>query len=688
MGKRPVYIDNTEVKSFVTSAKSAAPNVPSSAVEYVKSLVPLASWIGRYNLSWFAGDVIAGLTVGFLVLPQALAQAKIATLPPEYGLYTAFVGLVLYAFFSTGKDATIGPTAVLSLLTSQVLATANKDGNGKDVYPPVVFAVSLAFIAGVYELVLGLLRLGILVEFIPSTVISGFTTGAATTIILGQVPKLLGIKGIDTNTQPSYFILRDIFQKLGTIKVDAAIGLTCVLFLALLKYARDRYGKRSKWIYYVGIARNGIALVIYLLVSYLVTRFAYKGKPPFALVGDIPRGFKSFQAPTLDAGIVSRVVTPAITVALVGIVEHVAISKSFGRQEGYVINPSQEMVALGLTNVFGSFLSGYPATGSFSRSAVKAASGVRTPAAGFITATVVVIALYFLTPVFYFIPEAVLSAVIIVSISDLISRYPTFIEFWNVSFWDFLVSITALLVTIFSSIENGIYSSVIFALVILLVRIARPYLSTLGKLATGAGHYVSLQDPSLSTHSPPAGVLIFRIEESLTYPNSAYITEKILEFVRHHTAFGGEKRKPGDRLWCDDTEERAAALIKNKGLSASLEKLPVLKAVIFDFSSVNAFDVAAYQAVFDLKKATVRYSGQIVDFHFVNVKPHIRRVLVNLLSTPLDVADILPIFNLDEKETVTEIKDPGRFIHADIDDAVAAASTKSDSDVKSAETAV
>lgn len=284
------------------------------------------------------------------------------------------------------------------------------------------------------------------------------------------------------------------------------------------------------------------------------------------------------------------------------------------------------------------------------------------------------LALYFITPVFYYIPSAVLPAVIIVSISDLVTRYPTFIEFWNVSFFEFLVTVTGLLVTLFSTIEIGLYTSIALAVVILIVRIARPHLAALGKLASGAGHYVCLDDKSLDVNPPPSGILIFRIEESLSFPNASYLCEKIIEHVREHTIYGGEKRANDDLLWCDETNDRlgkheaklnsfvTGVIATSRNESATtiggggepdleqqqkggVEHLGRLKAVIFDFSAVNTFDATAHQTLFDLRKLCSKHAGRLVHFHFVSVKPHLKRVVSNFVEVPLEVSDIIPLFN-------------------------------------------
>ena len=244
-----------------------------------------------------------------------------------------------------------------------------------------------------------------------------------------------------------------------------------------------------------------------------------------------------------------------------------------------------------------------------------ASSGVRSPADGFVTASIVFIGLYFLTPAFSYIPSAILPSIIIVSMTDLIARYTTFIEFWNVSLSDFIVFIIALVGTLFFNIEDGLFASALLSLAILIFRIARPYVSTLGKLSTGAGHFVRLENQDLKATLPPPGIFVFRIEESLTYPNANYVSEKIMSFVKKYTAFGGITQSNGDKLWCEEDYSKSnheitkepylengeisiqspstiSSIYDNFDLYPSTRStaLPILKAVIFDFSAVNAFD--------------------------------------------------------------------------------------------------
>ncbi|KAJ1561971.1 hypothetical protein HK096_002640 [Nowakowskiella sp. JEL0078] len=656
-------LDNTEAKDFGKEAKSFIGGFPSHAKNYLISLFPIATWITRYNLNWFTGDIIAAITVGFLILPQALAQAKIATLPAEYGLYTGFVGLLVYAWFATSKDATIGPTAVLSLLTSQLLVSANTDSAGNDIYPKATFAITLTFFAGIYQLIIGFFRIGFLANFIPATVIDGFTTGACITIIIQQLPSLLGVTGIETNKQAIYLALRDLVINLYRAKIDALLGLTALAFLIGLKVLKETVGTRQKWAFWLGVSRNGIILVLYLLISFIVSK-AYPGQTVFNIVGTIPAGFKTPTKPNLDAGIVQRAVVPALTATLIGIIEHVGIIKAFGRKFGYTrnINASQEIIALGLTNFLGSFLSAYPATGSFSRSAVKAASGVRTPLAGIFTSVIVVIGLYGLTGVFYFIPNAVLAAIIIGAMTELIAPFRVWVEFWNISFFDFLVFFVAVFTTIFLGIETGIYSSVALAAFIILLRLARPKVLALARNENS--QYDVVEPDQLNVTD---GILAIRFSESIEYPNSAFVGSKVLEFVTDHTVYGGTPRKASERLWFDDTEEKAKRQRKKFEFidvkeeenteKAILEKAEtgevgevntkgsVLRAIVFDFSAVNEFDQAGFNLFRENREEIAKFAGRPVYFYFVGAKPKIQRNLLRLIRhkyTPETLSLLLP----------------------------------------------
>ncbi|KAF0401379.1 sulfate permease [Gigaspora margarita] len=445
------YIYDTSKPHVKEKTFEIVRELPGSSTRYIKSLFPIFTWIHYYNLTWLISDVIAGITVGLVVIPQSMGYAKIATLPVEYGLYSSFVGVSIYFLFATSKDITIGPTAVMSLLMGQTIDAILKVNTN---YTNVTIAATFSLLTGLIALVLGLLRLGFVVDFIPAPVVAGFTTGAALNIAIGQVANLLGISGVD-NKQATYLVLINTLKALGRTKFDAIIGLIGLLFLYTIKhgssYLSRRYPNREKLFFFFGIARNCLLVVICTFIAYLLNMG--RTTSPISILKTVPSGFEHIGSPNLDRELVSLVsgFLPGISVVL--ILEHVAIARSFGRINDYKIVASQELIAIGATNTFGSFFGAYPATGSFSRSAIKAKSGVRTPLAGIFTGALVIVSLYFLTPAFYYIPNATLSAVIIHAVLNLISGPAYIKQIWKIQFWDFMVFVLGVVFNFFFNVE-------------------------------------------------------------------------------------------------------------------------------------------------------------------------------------------------------------------------------------------
>ncbi|KAK9761242.1 Sulfate permease 2 [Basidiobolus ranarum] len=475
-----VYIDDHQV-SFKDQVKQLSSQVPSYAAGYVRSLLPIVDWIGHYNMTWFIGDLIAGITVGAVVVPQSMAYAKLATLPPQYGLYSSFVGVIVYCFFATSKDITIGPVAVMSQLLAQIIGTI-LDKN--TTYTNVQISVALCLMSGCISFALGLLRLGFIVDFIPHPAIAGYMTGSAITIIIGQFTKLMGIPGV--NTRGAYYeVLANSLSGLGRTKLDAVFGLTGLLWLYGIRWGVAHFSKRfprfERPLFFFGISRNAILIIFATLISFLIN--IGKTTSPISILKNVPSGFREVRVPVMDSELISLVASSLPVVTLVLIMEHVAIAKSFGRVNDYKIDPNQEVIAIGFTNIIASFFSAYPATGSFSRTAIKAKSGVRTPIAGVYAGVIVLLALYALTPAFYYIPDATLASVIIHAVGDLISGPQALKELWRVSYLEFFIFVIGVVVTFFTTIEDGIYATVGISLVVLLFRIARPRANALGRLS-------------------------------------------------------------------------------------------------------------------------------------------------------------------------------------------------------------
>ncbi|KAF2498595.1 sulfate permease-like protein [Lophium mytilinum] len=617
---------------------------------YFIRLFPFLQWITRYNSQWLIGDLVAGITVGAVVVPQSMAYAKLANLDPEFGLYSSFMGVLIYWFFATSKDITIGPVAVLSTVTGNVVISASKK-LGPDV-PKDIIASSLAIIAGSIVCFLGLARLGWLVEFISLTSIAAFMTGSAINIGVGQVPAMMGITGFSTRDS-TYKVVINILKHLGRSNLNAAIGLTALTMLYLIRFIctklAKRYPNRQKTFFFISTLRTAFVILLYILISYLVNRH-HRKKPKFTLLGKVPRGFKHARVPHITTDIISAFASELPSTVIVLLIEHISISKSFGRVNNYTIDPSQELVAIGVTNLLGPFLGAYPATGSFSRTAIKSKAGVRTPFAGVITAIIVLLAIYALPAMFFYIPNAALSAVIIHAVGDLITPPNTLYQFWRISPLEVPIFFAGVLVTVFSSIENGIYTTVCvsFALFIFRVFKARGRFVGRVKVHSVVGDHLLNQEeskegrtpkaskgipddpdsnsrniflpvdhhdgsnPTIEVEDPYPGIFIYRFSEGFNYPNANHYLDNLVHVIFEKTRRTNPATygKLGDRPWNNPGPRRGKE-------ADPTDHRPTLKAIILDFSSVNNVDVTSIQNLIDVRNQLDRYAApDTVDWHF------------------------------------------------------------------------
>ncbi|KAK3309563.1 sulfate transporter family-domain-containing protein [Chaetomium strumarium] len=632
--------------------------VPSrkESYHYVLSLFPFVSWIGHYNAQWFLGDLVAGITIGAVVVPQGMAYAKLANLPVEFGLYSSFMGVLIYWLFATSKDITIGPVAVMSQLTGGIVADLAKT---LPEYPGHVIASALGILAGAIVLFIGLIRCGWIVDVISLTALSAFMTGSALNIVVGQIPAMMGISGFSTRDAP-YLVFIHTLQGLPRTTLDAAMGLTALTMLyairAVCSYSAKRWPKHQRLIFFLSTLRTVFVILLYTMISWLVNRGLPKDQIKFKLLLDVPRGFQHAAVPVLNQRIASHLAGYLPATVIVLLIEHIAISKSFGRVNNYTINPSQEMVAIGVSNMLGPFLGGYPATGSFSRTAIKSKAGVRTPFAGVITAVVVLLAIYALPAVFYYIPNASLAAVIIHAVGDLITPPNTIYQFWLVSPLEVFIFFVGVIVTVFSTIENGIYCTVCLSAAMLLFRILRAKGRFLGRVRvasvlddhvvgddfrpiaygtfTGSPEapfrnvflpitHADGSNPEVELDNPYPGIFIYRFSEGFNYTNASHSLEYMTEYIFAHTRRTNltHFERQGDRPWNDPGPSRkklkAAVAAGANAATADVDtSKPTLKAIILDFSSVNHVDITSVQQLIDVRNQLDRYaSPDTVDWH-------------------------------------------------------------------------
>jgi sodium-independent sulfate anion transporter 11 len=620
---------------------------------YLYSLFPFVHWIGRYNLQWLTGDLVAGITVGAVVVPQSMAYASLANLPVEFGLYSSFMGVLIYWFFATSKDITIGPVAVLSTVTGSVILKAEERLPG---VPRDIIASSLAVISGAIVLFLGLARLGWIVDLISLPAISAFMTGSAINIAVGQVPAMMGITGFSTR-EATYKVIINILKHLGRTDLNASFGLTALFLLYLIRFTCNqlakRFPNRAKTFFFLNTLRTAFVILLYVLFSYLANRHhkANGTKTKIKTLGYVPRGFKHARVPHITTDIISSFASELPSTVIVLLIEHISIAKSFGRINNYVINPSQELVAIGVTNCLGPFLGAYPATGSFSRTAIKSKAGVRTPFAGVITAVVVLLAIYALPAMFWYIPNAALSAVIIHAVGDLITPPNTVYQFWRISPLEVFIFFAGVFVTVFSSIENGIYTTVSVSAALFLFRAfkARGRFMGRAKIHSVVGdHLLDRSDedkkeasprktpqesedsvrniflpidhhdgsnPLIELEDPYPGIFIYRFSEGFNYPNANHYLDQLTEiiFAKTRRTNPNSYNRLGDRPWNDPGPRRG------KETEEANDK-PTLKAIILDMSSVNNVDLTSIQNLIDVRNQLDKYAApDTVDWHFSNI---------------------------------------------------------------------
>ncbi|OAA82551.1 sulfate permease II [Akanthomyces lecanii RCEF 1005] len=643
---------------------------------YAKSLFPFLSWITHYNLQWLAGDLVAGITIGAVLVPQGMAYAMLANLEPQFGLYSSFMGVIIYWIFGTSKDISIGPVAVLSTVVGTVVTDLRSSGLP---YSANVIASALSIISGCIVLGMGLLRLGWLVDLISITSLSAFMTGSAITIAVSQLPALLGLHGFSNRDAP-YKVVINTLKNLPHCKLDAALGLTALFLLYLIRYtltrAAERWPNKKRIIFFANTMRTVFAILLYTMISWLVNRNR-RDHPAFSVLGVVPKGFQNVGSPHLDSALISKFATHLPATVIVMLVEHIAISKSFGRVNNYTIDPSQEMVAIGMTNILGPFLGGYPSTGSFSRTAVNSKAGVRTPAAGIITGLVVLIATYLLTAVFFYIPSASLAAVIIHAVGDLITPPNTVYQFWRVSPLEVFVFFIGVFVSVFVHIEEGLYATVCLSAAILLFRILKARGRFMGKVRVHSvlgDHVIGADDrqvvgeygtftetlenssrnvflpldhgdgsnPEVELENPHPGVFIYRFSEGFNYPNANHSLEYLVDFIKSQTQRTSAEMfdRKGDRPWNNPGPRKTA-----KSRETLEDRLPTLKAIILDFSSVNNVDITSVQRLIDVRNQLDKYTApEVVDWHIacINNRWTKRALIAGGFGVPTTPSDAAP----------------------------------------------
>jgi len=566
----------------------------------IKKYIPIVNWLGNYQSQWFKSDLSAGLTVGVMLIPQGMAYASIAGLPPVYGLYASIVPLIIYAIFGTSRQLAVGPVAMVSLLTATTIGAFGDIS----ISQYINYALIIALIVGVIQFLLGVFRLGFLVNFLSHPVVSGFTSAAALIIGLSQLKHLLGIP--IPRTHHINEIINYAFLNLNKINLLAVgIGVVGILIIVLSKKIHK------------ALPGQLFAVIFGICV---VSIFNIGNGSNLPIVKNIPSSLPKFMLPQFDFKIIKELFPMALTIALVSFMESIAVAKAIQRKHrNYKVIPNQELIALGLSNIAGSTFQSYPTTGGFSRTAVNDQAGAKTGLASIISAILIITTLLFLTPLFYNLPKAILASVIMVAVFGLID-FKEAINLWRSDKTDFTLLVVTFFATLIFGIEQGIIIGVVLSLAMVIYRTTKPHIAILAKVP-GTHFYRNIERfEHLVSHND---ILIYRFDAHIYFANTNFFKESLDELV--------------------------------------LEKQNQIKLIIIDGESINSIDSSGIHM---LEEVYEYYKNLNIKIYFTGIKGPVRDAFVKsglmekigFQNCFMSIQEAVDYYHLIKSEESTEFK--------------------------------
>ena len=486
----------------------------------ISRYLPILDWGSRYNSTTLTNDGVAAIIVTIMLIPQSLAYAILAGLPPEIGLYASILPLIAYAIFGTSRTLAVGPVAVVSLMTLTAASAIALPGSAEF----IAAALVLALLSGLFLLLLGIFKLGFLANLLSHPVVSGFITASGIIIATSQLKSIFGIKASGA-AMPE--LVSSIAATIGTTNLPTLIiGVSATVFLFWvrkgLKPLLMRFGLPARPAELVAKA-GPIAAVAVSTIATIIFGLEAKG---VMVVGDIPQSLPPFSVPLIDLELWKTLAIPALLLSIIGFVESVSVGQTLAAKRRQRIDPDQELIGLGAANLSAAFSGGYPVTGGFARSVVNFDAGAETPAAGAFTAIGIALAALFLTPLLASLPIATLAATIIVAVLSLVDlKTPRTI--WRYSKMDFSAMAATIGVTLLAGVEPGVIAGVGLSLALFLWRSSRPHAAIVGRVPE-TEHFRNVNRHKVFTDPR---ILTIRIDESLTYLNARWLEEFILEQV-------------------------------------------------------------------------------------------------------------------------------------------------------------
>ena len=485
-----------------------------------RQLLPIMDWGRDYGRDELVADLLASLIVMVMLIPQSLAYALVAGLPPEMGLYASILPLMVYTFFGSSRVLSVGPVAVLSLMTAAALGSLQLTGNAEY----ITAALTLAFLTGAFLLMLGLLRMGFLANFMSHPVVTGFITASGLIIVLSQVQHLLGTSSTGYTLLE---LLRSLLASLSQLNVPSVIlGAGTLLWLFWSRVGMPgllrRFGISDA--HALILTRTSPVLAV-IATSWIVWHFELQTYG-VATVGQVPSGLPPLTLPSFSIELWKSLAGSAALLATIGFVESVSVAQGLAASRRERIDPDQELVGLGASNLAASFSGGFPVAGGFSRSVVNFDAGAATPAAGFFAAVLIALVTLLFVPWLAWLPNATLAATIIAAVWSLLD-FSIIGKAWRYSLADFLAVSTTIVLTLFAGVELGVAAGILVSLVVHLYKTSRPHVAIVGELP-GTEHFRNVNRYQVETHE---AILSIRIDESLYFANTRYLEDMIYGMV-------------------------------------------------------------------------------------------------------------------------------------------------------------
>jgi sodium-independent sulfate anion transporter 11 len=504
---------------------------------------------------------------------------------------------------------------------------------------------------GILSLLLGIFKLGWLLDFISLPVLTGFIMGAALIIIQSQIPTLLG----EVAVSPVFIQQgKDIFLKIKTAQpLTFAIGFSGIIMLLIMQFIGKKWGKRNTAAWIVGISKNAIVLILYTGISFGVNKNLEK--PLWAVTGEIPSGLQAPKVP--EAAFLPILLQLSFPVFIAAALEHISIAKSFGRRNGYTIDQSQELVFLGVANFTNGIFGGMPVGGAISRTSVNSESGVKSPLSGIFTTFIVLLGLYKLTGALFWIPEATLAAVIIVAVINIIPPMSVFIKYWKTSFADFLASFLTLQLTLIASAEQGLGFGVFFMVLYTIIRTVFAHARPVTRADLENQYGADLPSSNESNHIP-SGTQVMAFNQAIIFLNAYRVKQDIIDTVQTYHSGIPESGETKEISWSDLETKHIAFLRRRAQFKLPTKLIPRIRVLILDFSRVAFIDTTGLQMLMDLRTEILAYGGEEVEFRFVGLSREVKKKFKRVGWELANSADMQKGFADKGMDTVYELLRP------------------------------